>query len=58
MLLNVNAQGEHEPEINLDTYMKRFSEVLFIATKKPRSARVESDDDAEPFEHERTATRR
>ena len=52
MLLKVNEQGEPAPEITLDVYLKRISEILFIAVKKPRSARIESDDDAEPFEHE------
>ena len=49
MLEHINDNGEPEPQITLETYIKRVNSILFIAVKRPRNARVESDDDEEPI---------
>ena len=49
LLEHINDNGEPEPQITLETYIKRVNSILFIAVKRPRNARVESDDDEEPI---------
>ena len=45
MLEHINNNAESEHQITLETSIKRVNSILFIAVKRPRNARVESDDD-------------
>ena len=49
ILEHINDNVEPGPQITLEIYIKIVNYIIFIAVKRPRNARVESDDDEEPI---------